>query len=401
MPQPPKPLKIAMITNRYLPIVGGAEMQANHLSHQLAKRGHHVQVITRRIHPEYPIDDVINEIPVHRLSPIGLGHRANALMFFRMFIYLLFNARHYDVMHVHSMGPLGLATLIVGKLTRTASVMKIPSNGDLSRSASQQSLSSYTKFIRRYILPQWLWRRLISYASALIVLSDALVEEAKNEGFDNIAHKIPNGVDVGLFHPLDVKSREVLRGQLSIGKDKVALFFSGRLISGKRVDVAIDALVQIIHDYPNCKLYLAGSGKNQHDSVEDMLKQQVIDNNLQDHVIFLGNIDNIPEYLQVVDGFIFPSASEGLPNAVLEAMACGLPIIASRIPTLVDLLSDEMAYHVDVGDVDGFAQSIKAVIENPDIAGQKGRNVLQEIQDKYTIEVVAQTYEELYYDLLP
>lgn len=394
------PLKVAMITNRYLPIVGGAEMQANHLSCQLVKRGHSVNVITRRIQPDFPTKEIINGIPVQRLSPTGLGHRANALMFFRIFFFLLRHARQYDVFHVHSLGPVGLATLIAGKLTGTPTTLKIPSRNDITRKNKKSEVSSYTALLRKFILPQWLWRRILASAGAIIVLNNDIMLEAQTESVDKHARKIPNGVDISIFHPIDTPTKQSRREKLSILQDDFVALFSGRLIRGKRIEVLIEAMHQIVQDHPQAKLFVAGSGAHQHDSVEAMLRQLVIDLNLQERVIFLGHITNIVEYLQIADCYAFSSESEGMPNAILEAMACGLPIVASRIDSITEIINEDNAYLADVGNVDEFAKSIRQIIENPDEAQQKGDAVLKHVQENYSLEIVAEQYEALYRELL-
>lgn len=109
--------RILMLNNRYLPAVGGAEMQASQLNAQLQQRGHTVQVITRRLQADWPTHERINGIEVRRVSPVGLSHRANALIVLRVLVYLLRHARAFDVIHVHGIGPIGLAAVVETSLT--------------------------------------------------------------------------------------------------------------------------------------------------------------------------------------------------------------------------------------------------------------------------------------------
>jgi glycosyltransferase involved in cell wall biosynthesis len=388
-----------MVLNRYLPIKGGAEIQAHLLCRQLIARGHHVHIITRKIDSALPTDDVIDGIPIHRLAPVGLGHIANVVMFFRMLVFLLWHAQNYDVLHVHSIGPVGLATLLTGKLTNTPTVIKIPTYGDISRSGTTHS--QFTHFIRRYILPQYLWQRILGLADAMVILSDEIMTEAHHAGLSHNIHRIPNGVDLAQFHPIEHAQKQAIRATLSIADNHFVMFFSGRLVHRKRVDMLIDAFTQIAHHYPNCHVIIAGTGHNQHDSVEDTLHQRVHEYKLTQRVSFLGDIEieNVADYLQAVDCFVFPSEREGLPNAILEAMACGLPIIASRIDALTALLSDETAYFVDVGNVDHLAHMLAYVLDHPDEAQYKARNAAIRAQ-QYAITRVTNTYEALYRKLL-
>ena len=392
-------LKALMILNRYLPIIGGAELQANQLSQQLQSLGHEVKVITRRVRRDLPQEDVINGIPVKRLSPIGLGRVANALMLFRMLFYLLREARQADILHVHSIGPVGLATIIAGKITDTPVVLKIATMGDISRSTDKK-VSLYTQIMRQFILPQWLWRTLLGQASTIIALSDEIVEEARESGLAKKTYKITNGVDIERFRPVIDTERRMLREKLGLSKDNLLVFYSGRLVHRKRVDVLIDAIANLVPAIPNIHLLLAGAGRLQQDGVEDDLRAQVERVGLQSHVTFLGNIDNVDEYLKVVDCFAFGSEREGMPNVILEAMASALPIIASRIDSITELIDEDMGYLCPIGDVEAFARGIRSVFDHPAEAQAKGQAVRQHVEEQYAIEKIAQQYEQLYYRLL-
>ena len=393
------PLRVAMILNRYLPIIGGAEVQANRLSQQLLQRGHHVEVITRRIHKELPQTDQIEGIKVNRLSPVGLGHVANAMMFFRFLIYLVRHRRDFDIFHAHSIGPIGLAAIIAGQLTHTPVVLKIATSGDISRKTKTR-LSAYTRFIRRFVLPDSLWLAILKRASAIVVLSQAGLTEANENSLGDQANLIANGIDTKEFHPPVQQDKLTLRQRLDLPVNHTVFFFSGRLVARKRIDVLIDALAQVVPKYEKVLLVIAGSGKLQSDSVEEKLVRQVQQHKLQENVTFTGSIDNVADYLQAADGFVFASEREGMPNVILEAMASGLPIIASRIAGVLELLDDSRASLCDVNDIDAFAQAMLGMIENPQQAQDKAHNALECVKKQYAIAIIAEKYEALYYRLL-
>ncbi|PJF40157.1 MAG: hypothetical protein D6737_11185, partial [Chloroflexi bacterium] len=178
-----RPLRICMLLDRYLPIIGGAELQASQLVRLLMQDGHDVIVVTRRLTDDLPRYEVIDGIAVRRLSPVGLGFRSNILMLGRVLWYLMRHARSYDIIHVHTIGPLGLASAIAGKLTRTPVVMKIATYGDINRKEhTGKPTPQYKAFVRRFLLPDRLWKKLLRQVSVIVAISDAIKKEAVNAG---------------------------------------------------------------------------------------------------------------------------------------------------------------------------------------------------------------------------
>jgi glycosyltransferase involved in cell wall biosynthesis len=391
-----------MVLNRYLPIVGGAEIQAAQLSNALKERGHNIQIVTRRLTPDLLSQEMINDIPVRRLSPIGLSHMANALIIGRLIAFFIKNRKEYDLIHVHNIGPIGIAAIVAGSLLRKPVILKAPGYGGLRRKdTSVIQPSIYSLLLRRFILPPALWNTILRRASAIIAISQEILQEGLALGFGDLMANIPNGVDTVKFRPVDSQEAKfALRQRLELPQDKTLLLFSGRLAQGKRVDVLLNALPQILKHHPECHVLLAGSGHMQQDSSEDRLRQMAHDLDIADHITFLGKIENIPEHLQAANIYVFPSEHEGMPNAILEAMATGLPIVASRIGGVIDLLDDDSAWLNPVGDHQAFAQSVCYILDNPDEARRRGEFVRQLTEKTYSIQAITEQYETLYYRLL-
>jgi glycosyltransferase involved in cell wall biosynthesis len=391
-------LQIAMILNRYLPIIGGAERQASQLIQQLTEKGHQITVITRRIDQDLALTEEIGRITVHRLHPVGLSHQANVLMVFRLWFYLIWHAREYDIFHVHSIGPVGIATILAGKMTHTPVVIKIATAGDIVRK-QDANLSKVTYIIRKYILPPKLWLTLLGQASAIVTMTDEIVVEARTHQLDRITHKISNGVDLDVFNS-QYSMRNKLQRTYNISPESKIILFAGRLVQRKRIDVLLDAFHLLRQTYPHVHLLLAGSGNLQSDSVEEELHVQVKQLELQDNITFLGLIDDIPAYLQAVDIFAFPSAREGMPNVILEAMASRLPIVACKIGGVLDVVDDESAYLVPVGDVIAFADAMKQIISHPKDSQTKTNKARERAEQEFSISAVARRYEALYRRLI-
>lgn len=390
----PRHYKILMVSNRYLPIVGGAERQASQLIAQLQARGHTVRLVTRRIDVSLPQEDMIQGVPIRRLSPVGLSHWANVLIVFRLFLFLVVNARTYDIIHCHTLGPVGLAAILAHIITHKPVILKIALQGDVIRDDGTRS--RYSLFVRHVLIPSWLWRFILNRASAIIAISQALYDEAKGFGIQNVV-MIPNGVDIARFSAI---TRTQARERLGLADDQRYLLFTGRLIRLKRVDVLLDAMPRILVEYPNCHALIVGSGEHQKDSSEFALHAQAERLNITEHVHFLGLRDDIPLLLRAADVYVFTSEKEGLPNAILEAAAAGLPIVATRIDGVTDILDDTCAWLVPVGDVTALAQAVNDVLHDESQAQARANHAYQHIVSAFSIQAVAQRYETLYADIM-
>jgi glycosyltransferase involved in cell wall biosynthesis len=392
-PQP----RILMLLNRYLPVVGGTERQAAALAGELNQRGYPITIVTRRIKAEHPAHETINGIAVRRLSPVGLSHAANALMLGRLMGYLVGHAHEYDILHVHGVGPVGLAGVLAGAITHKPVLIKSADCGNLSRQDIPGITPSfYSRLVRRVLLPPALWKRLIGSVDQVVAINHAIAREAASMGLGDRVTAIPNGVNTGDFVPAAPEQQLQRRRELGLPDDARVVLSAGRLVRRKRLDVALRAVAQIGEDCPDCLLVLLGSGKLQVDDAEDDLKALAESRGISERVRFPGLVDNILPYLQAADAFIFPSEKEGMPNVVLEAMAAGLPIIASQIDGVVELLDESSGWLVPVGDAAGLAGALREALTDPDLAHQRGQRARHEAETRFSLQAVADQYEALY-----
>jgi glycosyltransferase involved in cell wall biosynthesis len=389
---------VLIITNRYLPAVGGAELQGRQLMLGLQRNGHHVEVLTRCIQSDWAATEILDGIPVRRLKPVGLSTRASFFVLLHGFFHLLRYGRRADVLHVHSVGPLALAALLAGRLIRRPVILKAATYGDLSRQTTAAgTMSPTTRFIRRWILPFWLWRWIMRGASGVVALSRETIQEAEQLGLGSRTALIPNGVDTTRFHPpASTEDKQTLRRELGFPTEAPVLIFSGRFAYRKRLDVLINALAQVRQRFDRVILVLAGSGDQQPDSFEAEIRALVDQYGLRDCVHFVGMVEDMPRYLRAADVYVFPSEREGMPNAVLEAMATGLPVIACAIGGLAAVADEQTAWLVPSGDVAAFAEAMCEALTHPEIAQARGRAGRQRALDTFSLAATVVQYEALY-----
>lgn len=179
-------------------------------------------------------------------------------------------------------------------------------------------------------------------------------------------------------------------------EDAICRFiFVGSLVQGKGVDYLIEALASVHALEKNIHLLIVGDGEEMDD-----LKTDVHEKGLSDIVTFSGTkaSDQIPKLMLASDCLVLPSLSEGIPNVVLEAMACGLPVVASSLPGICEVLkNEETGFLVSPKDVAGLSKSLLVLARNPERRQKMGERAYQSLSEmNLTWEKSAKQYLEVY-----
>ncbi|MGD8373708.1 MAG: glycosyltransferase family 4 protein [Candidatus Woesebacteria bacterium] len=203
---------------------------------------------------------------------------------------------------------------------------------------------------------------------------------------------IANGVNPGNFTPgkprLDQKFLDQLAG-------KTALLYVGVFRARKRVFNLLFALQKVVKINSNVVLVLVGGGR---DYEADILKL-IDDLGLKKHVIFVGKVPNteVVNYLRVCDVFCTLSSYEGMPIAILEAMASGKAILTSKASGMIDLIDDgKDGYLTDVDNIDQIAQKMQLLVDNPKKTKQMGEQARKKILQSYNWNDIADKYIKLF-----
>jgi glycosyltransferase involved in cell wall biosynthesis len=123
--------------------------------------------------------------------------------------------------------------------------------------------------------------------------------------------------------------------------------------------------------------------------------------NLQESVFFAGEVHNVHTYLQASDIFVFPTEKEAFGISLIEAMACGLPVIATAVGGLKDILEHgKNGWVVRAGDEDGLHQALHRMLSDPVLAESLGQAARQTVQERYSAQQVTQAYVDLFKKLL-
>ncbi len=185
------------------------------------------------------------------------------------------------------------------------------------------------------------------------------------------------------------------RDALGMPSDAALWLWVGRLDPVKGLDKLVRAFARVERDR-NPQLLFVGDGPTR-----SALQDQVEALGLAGCVHFLGVRNDVPALLQTVDGFVFPSRTEGLPNALLEAMAAGLPIITTDVPGCRDLVShDRTGLLVPYGDTFMLSGALNALLGEPRRAASLGKQAAEEVAARWSIDATFDAYQAIYQEAL-
>ncbi|MBI3601593.1 MAG: glycosyltransferase family 4 protein [Candidatus Omnitrophica bacterium] len=238
------------------------------------------------------------------------------------------------------------------------------------------------------------FRRIFScWGQAVIAISKPVKEHlVRDFGLDpKKVHWIANGIDCSKF----VLATEALKQQTRQRWNIQAKFVIGliaRFSDVKGIDVLIKSMPLVIQQYPDVLFMVVGQGPEQ-----EKLFNLAEGLNLKTHVRFENIVNQTADILPAFDLFVMPSRQEGLGLSVMEAQSCGLPVIASGVGGLVDLIEDgKTGYLVSAGDSKALAAKINEVLRNPLQAREVGLAAREYIARNFSLEKMVSATEKIY-----
>lgn len=384
-------VRVCMVSVGFYPTFSGAGIQAWRLCRKLVKKGVRLTVIAGNT--DKPVDsEIAGEIPVHRLKLWRQGRWGVLLFAMKIFCHLIKHRRRYDLLHVHGAYWYSQVVILVGRLLRKRSIVKMTMLGD------DDPLS-----IRNRQLFGSLGLRILGMADRIVSTSRELTNSYRRSelSIERLV-EIPNGVDTEQFSPVPGEEKQKIRQHLGLPPDDAIVTFAGEICHRKGVDILIKAWDEVNRELPRARLLLIGpNNDNLDDTYVRGIHRQIRDLKLTDRVIFTGRVDNLNQYLQASDVFAFPSRREGMPNAILEAMACGLPCVAMATSCVSGIITDgENGLIFDSDDSRQLAQHLLRLLKDPAYASQLGEEARKTMLTDFSLDSIAMRYLELYQELL-
>lgn len=402
---PPKAKStICLFTESYYPIVGGGETQGRIIAEDCIKNGFQVIVVTRRSNSSLKKFEEIGTISVHRVAPIGSSHLNRWIMLGTSLPTLINLGRQYDIIFVSGFRSLGILAVLISKLFHKVCILKADNNGEMSGEYFQSGLAKWNLTLSSPPVKIFLWLRnqLLREADAFISLSETMSQEFLDYGVNK--HKvmlIPNSVDTKIFYPVSFQKKDELRKKLGIELESKVVVYTGRLLTTKGLPLLIKVWKKIQISNPRSQLLVVGGGSRDIHDCEQEIQQYVKANALETSVKFTGNVTNVHEYLQASDIFVFPTENEAFGISLIEAMACGLPVVATPVGGIKEIISHgQNGLLVEVGDFEQIYNALETLISDDGLSAILGDAALQTVRSKYSRECITKQYLKLFEQLL-
>jgi glycosyltransferase involved in cell wall biosynthesis len=336
---------------------GGAERQLCYLAEELTRIGHEVHVALIRRGPHYE-RMIAAGATVHEIRTRG-NHDP------RLFINLVRLMRKLkpDVVQTCLM-QMDVAAGAAALLTRTPWVL-----------CELSAASSYPRGWKTSL------RRILGKRASAII-SNSRHGDAHWDAVDlGRRYVIVNGVS---FAEIDAVEAEI--------PNRKTVLFAGRMDGGKNAGSLIDALSRIANDI-DFEAVLCGDGPRRRE-----LERIVADRGLTKRILFPGYVDNVWQRMKSAGVFVSLSRYEGCPNVVLEAMACGCPLVVSDIAAHREILDDDSALFVPCDDAAAAAEAIRKTLVSPEAAEARARTA-RTLAEPWSVERMARAYEAVYADV--
>ena len=378
--------RVLMYTAYFDPEYSGAALQALTLARELRHRGHHVEFVTNRW-PSLEEAGEVEGFAVHRLEPGRWRKHREFRLWFNLARYVWRRRRDFDIVHSHGAY---YTHAFIGPLSRIAGL----------KSLVKASLANDDLLDLSLPLIGYLHRTMLRRIDAYVGISEDLVQEFRAGGLspDKIQH-IPNGVDTGLFQPCPRDQRMALREKLGLPADRPIALYVGVLDQRKNIEWLAEQWVR--NQAFGTNGLLLAVGPQSREDPDGVLRGRLAVLG-QSHPGLFAMRDfstDILSYYQSAEALILPSLKEGLPNVVLEAMACGLSCVAARASGSRELIRErETGYTYAHGDVAEMGEALRRCLSTEGVRlGEKAREVAQA---QYYIQAITNRYEALYEQLL-
>ncbi|MED1205192.1 glycosyltransferase family 4 protein [Heyndrickxia acidicola] len=236
---------------------------------------------------------------------------------------------------------------------------------------------------------------LSSFTDCLITINKEDYELAKKHPFTacQIKHVHGVGVDTRIYRPAERNEKELLRSEYGYKPHDFLMIYTAEFNKNKNQQLLIKLMGQIKRDIPHVKLLLAGHGP-----LVETCKNLAAELGLQHHIDFLGYRNDVEKLLKMSDAALGSSFREGLPVNIMEAMSCGLPVIASENRGHNELIQNGInGWTVKQKDLVNFAEKIKLLYDHEELRMQFGKNGRKRILNKYAVDKVL-VEQSLIYD---
>lgn len=390
--------------------IGGHVNNVVQLSKALFDRGHEITIITTpHRHPGNQLNNGLEWaevvcLPISGSYPsikYGLEFTFKTLQKIRE----LHRIKKFDVIHGHSgFSMLGLITGIGSRIVKVPSIHSI-------YSPIQPTSHNTVMFFSNKILSKFYLSQVNKIIAVTRNIQRSLIMA---EVPDYKIEMIPPGIDTKIYNP-SISGNNV-RKHFGIESDQPLLLYVGNLTKIKGIHILIEALRIVIKQFPDAKLLMAlnmplskyeeEDSTGLYDTERDFkIKEKIKSYGLNDNIVPLGIVKNMPQIMAASDVFITPFLNTvgvvDYPISLLEAMAVGKPVIATRVGGIPEIVKHmENGLLVEPGDVHELKNALLYILENKDEAKRMGENVAMYVAENYSLDAIVEKMERVYEEVI-
>jgi glycosyltransferase involved in cell wall biosynthesis len=382
--------KICLVTHFFPPHIGGIEKVAHEQCKRLSRLGYKVSVLTSKTFKQS--ERSTEGIKVFSYSILNLAERVGIpypVLSFKAYKNFVEVIRKCDIVHAH--GHAYMSSYIACKVAE-----KYKKPFILTQHNTFIDYQSWLNLVEQ--INDWTVGRVVLKGSdRVITVSRKTMEYVLKLGADmsktSVMH---NGVDTTFFHPMN---REESRDKLGLPKNKTVILTIRRLVYKNGLDTFIESASLLTRDYPHLLFIVIGKGPNR-----KLIEKRVRELDIDDNVRLTGFVPEklLPLYYNAADYFVIPSSSgEGLPLVLLEAMACGLPVIATTVGGTPEIVKDmKNGVLVPPRNPKALAETISKFLSNKELGLAIGEEARNTVEDRFTWEENVRQLQNVYDEFL-
>ena len=373
-------MKIGIVSPTFPPMAGGVSYYVYNLSKELVKKKHKVVVFTRGSYRKTLYQNIegvdVFRIPFIPSYPFHVHLHG-------LFLERIFNGieENLDLLHTHT----PLSPVLETSLPKVVTVHGLPElSARKFKSNSPRAFFEILFSFMVYRIQNGLLHAADKVTSVSFNTKKELMHYFSLE--ENGIRVIGNGVDESFFHPKKVKEEDL------------SILYAGRLDYKKGLIELVHSAKEICMIYSDVIYKIVGMGP-----LYNELRSLIKNEGLHDKFRFYGHVDRntLRELYRESSVFILPSYYEGLPNVILEAMACGLPIVATKVGGIAEVLHHRVnGLLISPGDEKAITDSLDQLLGDDDLRYRMGTISRLEVEKHYTWGSISDQYLQLYEELL-
>ena len=340
-----------LVAGAYYPEISAAGLQCQAVAAALRGRAR-VSVLVTAVDPALPSFETIDGVEVTRVGVNVRSGASKASASIRLLGRLAGLLPGVDVVHIHGFSRKNVPVALMAQLLRKPVVLTLHTSGQDEPQAIEA----------RGTLSTWAFRS----ATMILAVSPNLIRRCEEAGLPADAVRLtPNGIDTSRFRPATGAERLALRRELGWAADVPVVVFVGFFSRDKRPDLLFRAWRRLADQGGRSKLAYIGATASPYFEIDEAIAREIreraADMGRADDVMFVEPTHAMERYYRAADVFVLSSVREANPVALLEAMACGLPCIASRIEGATDVIIEDgiNGRLVDRDDEQGLAKILE------------------------------------------